>query len=222
MRMRHKKNLDKRIENCEYIVMQKSSSVYRLPEAERYDVINLKELFDSDNEVELEIGCGKGGFLVEKAKQNPNVNYLGVEVIGNVLISAGELAKKSQLKNVKFLNVGAELLHYILPKNSVSKIYLNFSCPYPKKQYASHRLTHENFLNIYKIIMKNDALIIQKTDNDDFFEFSMQSFLDNGFEIVSFTRDLHANMPSDNILTEYEAKFSEKGKTINSLTAKLK
>ncbi len=222
MRMRHKKNLDKRIENCDLVVMQKSSSIYRLPENERYDIIDLKKLFSNENEVEIEIGCGKGSFLVEKAKRNPEINYLGVEVIGNVIISAGELAKNSGLKNVKFLNVGAELLHYLLPKNSVSKIYLNFSCPYPKKQYASHRLTYEYYLNIYKLIMKKDALIIQKTDNDAFFEFSMQSFLDNGFEIINSTRDLYKNLPSDNIPTEYELKFVKIGKTINSLTAKLK
>ena len=114
------------------------------------------------------------------------------------------------------------VLHYILPKNSISKIYLNFSCPYPKKQYASHRLTYEYFLEIYKKIMKSDAQIVQKTDNDDFFEFSLQSFLDNGFEITYLTRDLYKNLPSDNIPTEYENKFVSLGKNINSLTAKLK
>ena len=127
MRMRHKKNLDKRIENCNYVVMQKSSSIYRLPESERYDLINYEDLFLNDNPIELEIGCGKGSFLVEKALKNPNLNYIGVEVIGNVLISAGELAQSKNLANVRFLNVGAELLHYILPHDSVSKIYLNFS-----------------------------------------------------------------------------------------------
>lgn len=222
MRMRRKKNIDSRINACDNIVMQKSSDIYRKPESERYDVINLIELFKNDNPLEVEIGCGKGKFIIEKAKRNKNVNYIGVEIINNVIISGAEVAKKEGLNNVKFLNVGAEILQYVLPKNSISKIYLNFSCPYPKKQYANHRLTYSYFLNIYKMLMKSDAEIIMKTDSDSLFEFSLESLVENGFTLKNVTDDLYSNLPSDNIQTEYEEKFVSQGKKIHKLEAYIK
>ena len=222
MRMRRKKNLDKRFECNDLVVLQKSTDIYRLPEEDRYDVQNLEQLFNNTNPVELEIGCGKGTFITTKAKLNPNINYIGVEIIDNVIISAAETAMAEKLENVKFFNCGAEILQYLLPKNSISNIYLNFSCPYPKKQYENHRLTYKYFLEIYKFLLKDGGLIYQKTDNDGFFEFSKQSFLDNGFEIFNVTDDLYANLPSDNIATEYETKFASEGKNIHSLTARIK
>ena len=174
MRMRRKKNLGTRFERNEYVVLQKSTDIYRLPEEDRYDVQDLKEMFHNDNPVELEIGCGKGTFVTTKAERNPNVNYIGVEIIDNVIISAAETAKAKNLPNVRFFNCGAEILQYLLPKNSISNIYLNFSCPYPKKQYENHRLTYSYFLEIYKFLLVDGGLIKQKTDNDGFFEFSKQ------------------------------------------------
>jgi tRNA (guanine-N7-)-methyltransferase len=220
--MRRKKNLGTRFERNDLVILQKSTDIYRLPENERYDVQNLKELFNNDNPVELEIGCGKGTFITTKAERNPDINYIGVEIIDNVIISAAETAKQKNLPNVKFFNCGAEILQYLLPKNSISNIYLNFSCPYPKKQYENHRLTYSYFLEIYKFLLKDGGLIYQKTDNDGFFEFSKQSFVDNGFEIFNVTDDLYANLPSDNIATEYETKFASEGKNIHSLTARRK
>jgi tRNA (guanine-N7-)-methyltransferase len=113
-------------------------------------------------------------------------------------------------------------LNYELEKNSIDKLYLNFSCPYPKKQYENHRLTYWYFLDIYKYLLKDGAEIHFKTDNDDFFLFSEQSFLENGFEIIYKTRDLHAENPLDNVMTEYEKKFVSLGKNINKLVAKVK
>ncbi len=222
MRMRRKKNLGTRFERNEYVVLQKSTDIYRLPEEDRYDVQDLKEMFHNDNPVELEIGCGKGTFITTKAERNPNVNYIGVEIIDNVIISAAETAKTKNLPNVRFFNCGAEILQYLLPKNSISNIYLNFSCPYPKKQYENHRLTYSYFLEIYKFLLVDGGLIKQKTDNDGFFEFSKQSFIDNGFEIFDVTDDLYKNLPSDNIATEYEQKFASAGKNIHALTARRK
>lgn len=222
MRMRRKKNLGTRFERNEYVVLQKSTDIYRLPEEDRYDVQDLKEMFHNDNPVELEIGCGKGTFVTTKAERNPNVNYIGVEIIDNVIISAAETAKAKNLPNVRFFNCGAEILQYLLPKNSISNIYLNFSCPYPKKQYENHRLTYSYFLEIYKFLLVDGGLIKQKTDNDGFFEFSKQSFLENGFEIFDVTDDLYKNLPSDNIATEYEQKFASVGKNIHALTARRK
>ena len=222
MRMRRKKNLDKRFDSCKYIVLSKSTDIYQLPENERYDIQNLNVLFGNDNALEIEIGCGCGNFIIEKAKRNKNINYIGVEIIDNVIITAGEKAQKENLENLRFFNCGAEILQYLLPKNSVSNIYLNFSCPYPKKQYENHRLTYKYFLEIYKFLLTDGGKIYQKTDNDDFFEYSKNSFIENGFIIESFTTDLYKNLPSDNIATEYEEKFVNLGKNINSLVAKLK
>ncbi|MBQ3235011.1 MAG: tRNA (guanosine(46)-N7)-methyltransferase TrmB [Clostridia bacterium] len=223
MRARRKKHLDERADNIrDIIVVQKTSEHLGLPECERYDVKTPFNLFSNDNPVELEIGCGKGRFIIEKAKANKNVNYLGVEIQLNVLITCAEKVREEGLENVKLFNCGAEILKYELPEKSIDKLYLNFSCPYPKKQYANHRLTYYSFLEIYKYLLKDGAEIHFKTDNDDFFEFSENSFIENGFEIVYKTRDLHAENPIDNVMTEYEQKFSSLGKNINKLIAKVK
>ena len=106
MRMRRKKNLPSRLENCkDYVIMSVSGEHFHLEEEKRYNYIDTKNLFGNDNPIEMEIGCGKGGFLIEKAIRNPNVNYIGVEVCENVIVSAGELAKEKDLKNIKFLNI---------------------------------------------------------------------------------------------------------------------
>ncbi len=220
MRMRRKRNLPTRFENCKLIVLSKSTDIYRKPESERYDVQNLVELFGNDNPVEMEIGCGCGNFIVEKAKRNKSVNYIGVEIIDNVIITAGEKAVSEGVTNVRFFNCGAEILQYLLKENSIDNIYLNFSCPYPKKQYENHRLTYKYFLEIYKFLLKKGGRIYQKTDNDGLYEYSLNSFKENGFIIESFTTDLYSNLPSDNIATEYEAKFVNMGKNINSITVR--
>ena len=223
MRARRKKNLGARANLAsDIIVLSKTSEVLGLPEKERYQVFTTNNLFGNDNPVELEIGVGKGRFINEKAENNPDINYVGVEIQLNVLITAAEDAMKRGLENVKFFNVGAEILKYTLPEKSISKLYLNFSCPYPKKQYENHRLTYKSFLDIYKYLLKDGAEIHFKTDNDDFFEYSVSSFLENGFEIIYQTRDLHATNPIDNVMTEYEQKFVSLGKNINKLTASVK
>ena len=223
MRARRKKNLDTRAKSAsDIIVLSKTSEVLALPEEERYEVFTPNELFQNDNPVELEIGCGKGRFICEKATLNKDINFIGVEIQLNVLITGAEKIVKSGLKNVKLFNVGAEILKYTLPEKSISKLYLNFSCPYPKKQYENHRLTYKSFLEIYKYLLKDGAEIHFKTDNDDFFEYSVNSFLENGFEITYLTRDLHSSDITDNVLTEYEQKFVMLGKNINKLTARIK
>ena len=223
MRARRKKNLDKRANLAsDVIVLSKTSEVLCLPEDERYDVYYPEKLFNNDNPVELEIGCGKGRFITEKAENNKSINYIGVEIQLNVLISGAEKIVEKGLKNVKLFNVGAEILKYTLPEKSISKLYLNFSCPYPKKQYENHRLTYKSFLEIYKYLLKDGAEIEFKTDNDEFFEYSVNSLLENGFEITYLTRDLHAGDTTGNVLTEYEEKFVKLKKNINKLTARIK
>ncbi len=220
MRMRRKKNLSSRLENCkDYVIMSVSGEHFHLEEEKRYNYIDIKNLFGNDNPVEMEIGCGKGGFLIEMALKNPNVNYIGVEVCENVIVSAGELAKERGLTNVKFLNMGAELLNYFIKDGTISNLYLNFSCPYPKKQYENHRLTYKYFLNIYKKLFKKGAKIFLKTDNDGFFEYSKNSLLENGFELLYVTDDLYSEDISDNIQTEYERKFVLNNFKIHKLIA---
>ena len=136
---------------------------------------------------------------------------------------AGEMAKRKNLKNVKFFNMGAELLQFFLAPNTISGIYLNFSCPYPKKQYENHRLTYKYFLDIYKKIMKKEAKIYLKTDNNGFFEYSLESLSSNGFDVYNVTRDLYnSEFINGNIATEYEQKFVAQGVKINRLEASVK
>lgn len=223
MRMRMKKNLPSRLDEVDdYIVIKRVPSFYAQSEEERFNLLNYKELFGNDNPVHLEIGCGKGKFAVESASLNPNVNFLAVEKIANVLVPGAEEAKKRNLPNLRFLNCGAENLNYFLPPDSISRIYLNFSCPYPKKQYENNRLTYKNFLQKYVVFMKKDAEIHLKTDNKGFFEYSISSLSDFGFTIKNVSLDLHASDFTGNVVTEYEEKFSAEGVPILRLEAYLK
>ncbi len=224
MRMRKKKNLESRMQNVsEYVILHENTNRFRLPESERYAFLDLNKIFNNDNPLYLEIGCGKGTFITEMAKRNPNCNYIGVEILANVIVMAGEMAKSKNLSNVKFFNMGAELLQYFLKENTVSGIYLNFSCPYPKKQYENHRLTYKYFLDIYKKLMVDGARIYLKTDNVGFFDYSINSLTENGFTLENVTRDLYSTpFISQNIATEYETKFVAQGIKINRLECYLK
>ena len=168
-----------------------------------------------------EIGCGKGGFACEFAKRNPDLNIIAVEKVGNVIVAACEAARQAELKNIKFMKCNAEYLPCYIPAGSVSALYLNFSCPFPKKKYAKHRLTHPNFLKIYKQLLAPDAPICQKTDNMHFFEFSLESFSQSGFKLSNISLDLHASDFEGNIVTEYEKRFSDMGMPIYRLEVRL-
>ena len=185
------------------------------------EYLNLKEWFGNDNPIFLEIGCGKGGFSVEFAKQNPNINILAVEKSANVIVGACEMAKETKADNLRFICGSAEYLEKFIPPHTIERLFLNFSCPFPKKAYASHRLTHRKFLNIYKNLLKSGAEIHQKTDNMHFFEFSIQEFSQSGFGIYNVSLDLHASDFEGNIITEYESRFVNLGQPIYRLEAKL-
>lgn len=220
MRMRKKRHLDERIDACsdvslgwlqDYASEQKGINP---PE-----MIDVEKVFGNNNPIHLEIGCGKGQFAEEIARRNPDINFVAVEQNVNVLVTAMERTHKSGLKNLRYVMGMAEYLEKIFPENSVDKIYLNFSCPFPKNTYAKHRLTHERFLSIYRKILKKDALIVQKTDNSKFFEFSLNSFCDNDFRLRNITFDLHNSKIEGNIITEYEERFSSQGYPIFYLEA---
>ena len=225
MRMRRKKNLEKRLESCgEYIL--DLGNVHGCYDENgnaliEKKLIDYEKIFGNKNPVHLEIGCGKGQFACEKAKTNPQINLLAVEVNRNVVVQACEKAKKNELQNLRFMVVGAEKLEYFLPENSIDVIYLNHSCPFPKKRQAKHRLTHESFLEIYKRLLTQNGLILQKTDNMHFFEFSIESFTQNGFKLSNISLDLHNSDFEGNIVTEYEARFSSQGYPIYRLEARL-
>lgn len=212
MRMRRKKNLVDRIEKCGELFLSLNDEEHRdLRELKPDMLIDFAEFFGNSNPVVLEIGCGKGRFANTLAENNPDINVLAVEKIDNVLVSAAETAIEKGLKNIKFICCGAEYLTRYIKEKSITTLYLNFSCPYPKKRYESHRLTSKRYLDIYKVLLDDKAYIYQKTDNIHFFEYSLKSFTDNGFYINDISLDLHKSDIEGNIMTEYEEKFSSLG-----------
>lgn len=223
MRMRKKKNLEKRLLSCENnLLTPRSDDLNSVTAIDKKEYFDFKEMFGNDNPVELEIGCGKGGFICQLAQENPDKNFIAVEKIGNVIVNGCERAQRENIKNIIFLKCGAEYLPKYLPENSIDNIYLNFSCPYPKKRYENHRLTNGRFLNLYKMFLKKDGMIFQKTDNMHFFEYSIAELSQNGYALKNVSLDLHNSDFENNIVTEYEKRFSELGQPIYRLEAYLK
>lgn len=221
MRMRKKKNLESRLAECDnLIIIDKEDRNFNTAKTVK-DYLDFNKLFGNNNPVQLEIGCGKGQFAAEIAKRNPEINFLAVEKMANVIVSACENAKQQNIENLVFLKCGAEYLpSYIKPK-SIERIYLNFSCPFPKKKYANHRLTAKPFLQIYSEILKEGAEIHMKTDNKGLFEFSIEQLSSFGFKLKNISLDLHNSDFEGNIITEYESKFVAEGLPIFRLEAYL-
>lgn len=223
MRMRHKKNLEPRLDAVsDYLITVRNESLNFNDAVQENHIIDMQALFSNNNPLYLEIGCGKGQFACTFAQQNPDVNIICVEKVKNVIVLACEAAQEMGLKNIKFINCAAEYLQSYLPAHTFETIFLNFSCPYPKNSYASHRLTSERFLSIYKTLLKQGAPVCQKTDNMHFFEFSIESFSKNGYELSNISLDLHNSDFEGNIVTEYEEKFSSQGFPIYRLEARVK
>ena len=152
--------------------------------------------------------------------KHPEQNILAVERLSNVIVSGAEKAKELNLTNVKFLVQNAEFLPHFLPDGSVYKVFLNFSCPFPKKTYRNRRLTHVKFLVMYERLLVDGGVVEQKTDNSDFFDFSLESYAERGWEILFLTRDMYGGDVSDNIATEYERRFVSQGMPINKVVAR--
>ncbi len=220
MRMRRKKNLDERISACREVMlyMQCQNEHANDPLSEDF-FADSRKTFGNDNPLFLEIGCGKGGFAIEFARQNPGINLIAVEKTPNVLITGMEEQMKLRLPNLKFCMGQAEYLGHLFHDNTIDRIFLNFSCPFPKNSYAIHRLTHARFLEIYRKVMKKGAEIHQKTDNMHFFEFSLEQLSNNGFPLKNVSLDLHNSGFEGNIMTEYEKRFTELGQPIYRLEA---
>ncbi len=223
MRLRKTKNLEKRRENCSELRLPYTLPTYNLSKiSDFHRYFDFEEIFGNSNPVVLEIGCGKGQFACAYSEKNPGKNVLAVECEAGVLVKACEKALDFGLSNIRFLEMKAEYLPMFIKPHSICEIYLNFSTPFPKKTYEKHRLTHKNFLEIYKNLLCDDGFIAQKTDNRGLFEFSLESFSQNGFKLYNISLDLHNSGYEDNIITEYEQKFSDQGLPIFRLEARPK
>lgn len=222
MRMRKKKHLEERLEKCDNLMILLSEDSNFVTAIEKKEFIDTQALFGNDNPVVLEIGCGKGGFACELAKQNPDINVLALEKCANVIVIACEKAMKENLTNLKFIQTGAEYLEKYIRPGSIDRIYLNFSCPYPKNAYENRRLTNIRFLKSYDVLLGKGAEIHQKTDNMHFFEYSIEQFTEYGFCLKNISLDLHNSGFEGNIETEYEHKFASQGMPIYRLEAYIK
>ena len=226
MRMRKKRNFEARMEACgDLLIAKGANGILNMKEAaETYRaLIDFEKVFGADRKdlpVALEIGCGKGGFVIELAKREPNVNFLALEKMSNVILTPLEEVKKQGLENVRFLNIRAECIPCYVPEGSLETIYLNFSTPLPKLGYVTQRLTHRGFVESYKKLLKKGGRIIQKTDDRAFFDFSLEEFKACGLRLENVTYNLHENgNPEWNIVTEYEAKWVERGLPIHRVEA---
>ena len=219
--MRRKNNLEERIRaSRDYLLAYEGvfSNVFEFIKDKQY--IDYSFVFGNNNPVELDLGCGLGGFIIEKAKQNKNVNYIAVEMFSNVIISAIEKARELNIPNLKFINCRIECLEKYIKDDSIDNIYLNFSNPLPNKSDEKQRLTSDRFLQIYKKILKNKGMVFQKTDNLAFFEYSIDKFKENNWEIININYDLKNNPVEGNIITEHELKYMQEGRVIYRLEAK--
>ena len=222
-RMRKKRHFDERMSATQkWLLARGAGGILNMKEAaENYRaLVDYKAVFGNDNPVDLEIGCGKGGFVCELAKRNPDRNYIALEMVSNVVICAMENAERYGVENVRFLNIRAECLPCYIPEYSVEKIYLNFSTPLPKLGYVTQRLTHRGFLETYKKLLKDGGCVVQKTDNRDFFDFSLEEYRAADLELTEVDYNLHENgSPAWNIVTEYEQKWVEQGLPIHRVVA---
>lgn len=198
MRMRNPKYKDEVINNCDFLIKDK---------------INFK----NNSKIYIEIGMGKGNFILNNALNNPDINFIGIEKYASVASVAIKKIMEYKLDNLKIIIGDVANLGEIL-KNQVEVIYLNFSDPWPKKRHEKRRLTSENFLKLYDTFFKDKCTIIMKTDNDDLFSYSKDSLKDYGYLIEEESNDLH-NTDILNIKTEYEEKFSSMGIKIKYLKA---
>ena len=203
MRLRKVKNALEKIQEYPNIVIQDAVS----------NKGKWNTIFKNDNPIYLEIGMGKGKFIIENAKRNPNINYIGLEVAESVLVRALEKLIDEPLPNLILLHEDAFELNNIFEDGEIDKIFLTFSDPWPKSRHAKRRLTCSNILNSYRKALKIDGSLEFKTDNRKLFEYSILEFIKNGLEFKELSLNLHEDK-EDIITTEYEDKFVAKGNVI--------
>ena len=179
------------------------------------------EVFQNDHPIHIEVGMGKGQFIIEMARRNPEVNYIGIEKYSSVLVRAVEKLEDFEQDNLRLVRMDAENIEEVFDKDEVDRIYLNFSDPWPKDRHAKRRLTSKQFFERYDGILKKDGIVEFKTDNDLLFQFSLEQVPEAGWNLDKFTWDLHNDeeMVKGNVMTEYESKFSAMGNPIHKLIA---
>lgn len=207
MRLKHIKGAEEIIEKGKYYI----SNPYEYKG-------KWKEHFNNNNPIYIEIGMGKGNFIIENALKYPQINFIGIEKYDSVIVKAIEKSNNLDINNLKLIRMDANKINQVFDKE-IDLLYLNFSDPWPKDRHAKRRLTSPIFLELYDNIFKNTKHIIMKTDNDNLFEYSIETLQNNGYKINYLTRDLHNDNNDNNIMTEYESKFIKKGIKINKLDA---
>lgn len=206
MRLRNNKNAKDIISNSKYVVLN--------PEE---NISSWNKIFGNDNPIHIEIGMGKGDFIIGMAMKYPNINFIGIEMYDTVLMYAVKKLEELNIPNLRLIRMDANEIDNVF-KKEISLIYLNFSDPWPKNRNAKRRLTHERLLSKYDSIFKDEKVIHMKTDNIKLFAFSIESLSNYGYTLKNVTLDLHSE-DIENVETEYEKKFSSMGVRINRLEA---
>lgn len=202
MRLRNIKNKKEIIENSKYIILNPKEYKGKW-----------NDLFGNNNPIYIEIGMGKGKFIIENAMKYKNINFIGIEKYDTVIAKALKKVENYKIENLKLIRIDAKELNDVFNKE-IDLIYLNFSDPWPKERHQKRRLTHKNFLKIYDELFRKDKCIILKTDNKSLFEYSVCSFSNYGYIIKNINVDLHNSDENDIITTEYEDKFVNNGNII--------
>ena len=208
MRLKHVKNADVVVNNSRYLI--KNPESYK----GKY-----QSLFNNNNPIYIEIGMGKGNFIIENALKYPNINFIGIEKYDSVMVRAVQKLETLNFNNLKLIRMDANNITDIFDKE-ISLIYLNFSDPWPKDRHAKRRLSSPNFLNKYKDIFKDENRIVMKTDNRHLFEYSVESFTNYGYKINDISLNLHEDNYPENIKTEYEEKFFSRNMPIYMVDVK--
>lgn len=210
MRLRHIPGSEEKIAASPYVIQEAGSHRGRF-----------SEIFGNDHPIEIEVGMGKGKFIMELARIHPEVNYIGIERYSSVLLRGLQKRAEIELDNVYFMCVDAKDLAEIFAPGEIERIYLNFSDPWPKDRHAKRRLTSPEFMKVYDQILTASGTVEFKTDNRGLFEYSLEAIPAAGWTITAHTFDLHHDaMAEGNVMTEYETKFSAKGNPICKLIAK--
>ena len=219
MRLRNIKGSRQVIAASRYVIAPEGEEASSYEERSSWTVKGRwHNVFGNENPIRVEIGMGKGAFLMELARRNPDINYVGIEKYSSVILRAVQKQDQEELKNVRFIRMKAENINDVFAPEEADRIYLNFSDPWPKAAHEKRRLTSRAFLERYDVILKEHGMIEFKTDNQELFDFSIEEVkaVNDRWKICALTRDLHNDpvLSRDNIMTEYERRWSGEGKTI--------
>ena len=209
MRLRRKPWVDEAIHDFDDFVFPKDKP------ANEEQKGNWENVFGRSGRLYVELGTGKGDFISQLALRNPDVNFIGIEAQQDVLYSAAKKIRELNLTNVKLLTFDINNIENIFAEGEIDQLYINFCDPWPKARHAKRRLTHVGFLRRYAKLLKKPGRLIFKTDNRPLFDFSLEQFEEAGLKVEDVSFDLHAENRPDNIMTEYERKFSAFGEKIN-------